>query len=73
MSECNNLEYEKFYCVKTKHDLGMKLVKAAIFSETNTTGEWGDSLEDSFQIMAPVTVSECTAPSECTRKFHKIH
>ena len=70
MSERENLEYEKFYCVQTKHNLGMKLVKAAIFSETNTTGESEDFLEDSFQIMAPVTVSEREAQSEREKKVH---
>ena len=48
----------------------MKLFKAAIFSETNSTGECEDSLEDSFQIMAPVTVSEREAQSEREIKFH---
>ena len=66
MSECNNLEYEKFYCVQTKHNLGMKLFNAAIFSQTNSTGD----LEDSFQIMAPVTVSEREAQSEREKKLH---
>ena len=70
MSERENLEKEKFYCVQTKHNLGMKLFKAAIFSETNSTGESEDSLEDSFQIMAPVTVSEREAQSEREKKVH---
>jgi hypothetical protein len=33
-------------------------MEAVIFSETNSTGEWEDSVEDIFQITAPVTVSE---------------
>ena len=41
------------------------MLEAVIFSENNSNGEWEDSLEDIFQIMAPVTVSECTAMSEC--------
>ena len=70
MSERDNLEKEKFYCVQTKHNLGMKLGKAAILRETNSTSEWEDSLEDSFQIMAPVTLSEREAQSEREKKVH---
>ena len=44
------------------------MLEAVIFSENNSNGEWEDSLEDIFQIMAPVTVSECyTAMGENSR------